>query len=153
MDSATTVKLICGIFLSISIVSSVLACALWDFQEQTSTNNALYISGLLLAFVLNSGIAYCLLAGIVQQKSSMFFPYIVCASIHSVVSMFVSAFFLGSIIYSMREEKRSDHFYISALFLILFVFWRWSLKTVKSYRDYVRKISGDHVIFTNPEFV
>lgn len=44
MDLAARVKLICGIFLSISIVSTVLACALWDFHEQTPTNNALYIS-------------------------------------------------------------------------------------------------------------
>ncbi|KHJ79489.1 hypothetical protein OESDEN_20863 [Oesophagostomum dentatum] len=85
MDLAARVKLICGIFLSISIVSTVLACALWDFQHQPPVNNVLYISGLLLAFMLNSGIAYCLLAGTVQQKSSLFFPYIVCASIHAVV--------------------------------------------------------------------
>ncbi|KAL6743245.1 hypothetical protein Aduo_016367 [Ancylostoma duodenale] len=84
-DLAARVKLICGIFLSISIVSTVLACALWDFQEQTPANNALYISGLLLAFLLNSGIAYSLLAGTLQQRSSMFFPYIVCASIYTVI--------------------------------------------------------------------
>ncbi|RCN44028.1 hypothetical protein ANCCAN_09973 [Ancylostoma caninum] len=152
-DLAARVKLICGIFLSISIVSTVLACALWDFQEQTPTNNVLYISGLLLAFLLNSGIAYSLLAGTLQQRSSMFFPYIVCASIYIVVSTCGVGFFLGSTIYSLATRTKADHAYAAGIFLLLLVFWYWSLRTVKAYRNYISKISGEHVIFNNPEYV
>ncbi|CAJ0589393.1 unnamed protein product [Cylicocyclus nassatus] len=153
MDLASRVKLICGIFLSISIVSTVLACASWDFQQQTPVHNALYISGLLLAFMLNSGIVYCLLVGTVQHRSSLFFPYIVCSTIYTGVSLFGAGFFLGSTIYSIPDKTRIDHIYLLVIFLVLLSFWYWSLRTVRAYRDYVRKISGEHVIFTNPEFV
>ncbi|KAK6057091.1 hypothetical protein COOONC_05395 [Cooperia oncophora] len=127
MDLAPKVKLIAGIFVSMSIISTVLACALWNFPAQSTTNNTLYFCefrkllvelyavflfsksllkcvicrgageparfvprllpacGLLIGFVLNSGIAYCLLIGTVQRNSRMFFPYIVCASIHCAI--------------------------------------------------------------------
>lgn len=62
-------------------------------------------------------------------------------------------FFLGSTIYSLATQMRADHAYTAGILLVLLVFWYWSLKTVKAYRNYVRKISGEHVIFNNPEFV
>ncbi|VDM60513.1 unnamed protein product [Angiostrongylus costaricensis] len=48
------VKLICGIFLSLTIVSTVLACALWDFQRQPLLSNMLYMGML----KLTNNIAY-----------------------------------------------------------------------------------------------
>ncbi|WKY10147.1 hypothetical protein Q1695_002472 [Nippostrongylus brasiliensis] len=153
MDSAPKVKLICGIFLSLSIVSTVLACALWDFPAQTPANNILYFNGLLLAFMLNSGIAYCLMIGTVHQNSRMFFPYIVCASIYSAVSVFGIAFFFGSLLYALSSSRMAGEVYGLAVFTLLFGFWYWSLQIVRSHRDYVRKTSGEHVKFNNPEFV
>ncbi|KIH64580.1 hypothetical protein ANCDUO_05107 [Ancylostoma duodenale] len=94
----------------------------------------------------------------------MFFPYIVCASIYTVISggdeiepRFSTCgvgFFLGSTIYSLATRTRArDHAYATGIFLLLLVFWYWSLRTVKTYRNYISKISGEHVIFNNPEYV
>ncbi|VDO10264.1 unnamed protein product [Haemonchus placei] len=42
MDSSSKVKLIAGIFVSMSIISTVLACALWDFPANSTISNSLY---------------------------------------------------------------------------------------------------------------
>ncbi|KAK5967805.1 hypothetical protein GCK32_011890 [Trichostrongylus colubriformis] len=153
MDSAPKVKLIAGIFMCMSIISTVLACALWDSSRQSTANNSLYYGGLLIGFLLNSGIAYCLLIGTVQQSSRLFFPYIVCASIHSTISVFGIAFFFGSSIYAVTARKMTEDFYGLVIFVTLFAFWYWSLHIVQSHRDYVREISGEHVKFDDMEYV
>ncbi|XGW03501.1 hypothetical protein V3C99_015020 [Haemonchus contortus] len=153
MDSSSKVKLIAGIFVSISIISTVLACALWDFPANSTINNSLYFGGLIIGFLLNSGIAYCLFIGTAQQNSRMFFPYIVCVTIHTVISIFGIAFFFGSVIYAVLARKMVDDVYGLVVFTLLFGFWYWSLHIAQKQRDYVRKISGEHVKFNDVEFL
>ncbi|KAJ1348207.1 hypothetical protein KIN20_003458 [Parelaphostrongylus tenuis] len=154
MELLPKVKLICGIFLSLTIVATVLACALWDFQRQTLVSNVIYMGGLLLAFILNSTIACCLLLGIAQQNFRMFFPYIVCSTFHSIISLCGIGFYIGTSVYTLTTQKQSHHdIYVLMIFSILFPFWYWSLHTVRRYRDHVRKTAGEHYKFTDDEFI
>uniref|UniRef100_A0A158P8Q8 C2H2-type domain-containing protein n=1 Tax=Angiostrongylus cantonensis TaxID=6313 RepID=A0A158P8Q8_ANGCA len=153
MELLPKVKLICGIFLSLTIVSTVLACALWDFQRQPLHSNLLYVGGLLLAFILNSIIAGLLLLGIAQQNFRMFFPYIVCSTIHGVISLLGIGFYVGPSIYTLIAQKQSrDDLYVLAIFSVLFLFWYWSFHTVRRYRDHVRKTAGEHHKLNDDDF-
>ncbi|KJH47682.1 hypothetical protein DICVIV_06249 [Dictyocaulus viviparus] len=149
MELLQKVKFIWGIFLSLSIVSTVLACALWDFQRQPLFWSILYMGGLILALILNSTIAFYLLIGASKQNSRMFYPYIVCSTIHSIISLSATVFFFGSSIYSLLEHKGPDDLLMLAIFAIFTVFWYWSREIVRQYRDHVRKLAGEHVKFDN----
>lgn len=63
------------------------------------------------------------------------------------------AFFFGSSLYALTSRKLAEDVYFLAASIMLFGFWYWSLKTVQRHRDYVRKVSGEHVKFNDVEFL
>ncbi|CAI4221616.1 unnamed protein product [Auanema sp. JU1783] len=149
----SSVRLVAGIFLSISLISSVLACAVWEFPSHELSKNVVYLVGVGGGLLLNIVIFICLFRGMANQNPSYFLPYIVCSFLNLTICLTLSVVFCLSSIRSFYSGIAPMDAVAFFVVLLCSIFWYWSLKIVKIYREYLTKISGKHTLFNNPEFV
>ncbi|CAB3399062.1 unnamed protein product [Caenorhabditis bovis] len=135
--TALGVRIIGGSFLCLSIVSSVIACALWDPDQRTPAQNYSYYCGLVATVLLNISIVYLMNRGITLQKAHYLQPFIVCALLHLIVCILLSAiFFLYVVTRATFYSPWSDLGFF-AIFVILTGFWIIAISLAREYRDYI----------------
>ncbi|PIC27452.1 hypothetical protein B9Z55_019703 [Caenorhabditis nigoni] len=151
--TALGVRIIGGSFLCLSIISSVIACALWNTENHTLGNNIFYYVGLFATQMLNILIVYLMNRGITLQKAHYLQPFIICALLHLIICILLSAiFFLYVVTRATFYSVWSDlgFFFV---FVILTGFWIIAISLAREYRDYVRVISFSHSELYNEEEV
>ncbi|EFP11020.1 hypothetical protein CRE_31064 [Caenorhabditis remanei] len=166
--TALGVRIIGGSFLCLSIISSVIACALWNTENHTLGNNIFYYGklfsrlqetfqyskisvGLFATQMLNILIVYLMNRGITLQKAHYLQPFIICALLHLIICILLSAiFFLYVVTRATFYSVWSDlgFFFV---FVILTGFWIIAISLAREYRDYVRVISFSHSELYNEE--
>ncbi|KAF1751244.1 hypothetical protein GCK72_017798 [Caenorhabditis remanei] len=149
--TALGVRIIGGSFLCLSIISSVIACALWNTENHTLGNNIFYYVGLFATQMLNILIVYLMNRGITLQKAHYLQPFIICALLHLIICILLSAiFFLYVVTRATFYSVWSDlgFFFV---FVILTGFWIIAISLAREYRDYI--IYDDFLHETLPSFV
>ncbi|CAD6195030.1 unnamed protein product [Caenorhabditis auriculariae] len=149
--TAMAVRIIGGSFLSLSIVSSVIACALWNTENHSLTNNITYYCGLSLAQLLNVAIVYLMIRGISLQKPHYFQPFIICALFHLVICLLLSAIFFLYVVTRATFYSPSSDVVFFLVFAMLSMFWSMAISVVREYRDFVREISFAHAPLVDQE--
>ncbi|KAF8384741.1 hypothetical protein PRIPAC_73883 [Pristionchus pacificus] len=147
------VHVVAGVFFSISISASVLACALWNFQTHDPNDSLIYGAAVFSGLLLNIGILSCLIYGATRHIPGLMTPYVVCGSLHLAISAFLVGYFAVCTIYGIMLGNDLVEVYGFLIFSLLTYFWSWSVDVVRTERDKVSKLAGKHVPFINDDYI
>ncbi|GMT12450.1 hypothetical protein PFISCL1PPCAC_3747 [Pristionchus fissidentatus] len=152
-ELAARVHVVAGVFFSVSISASVLACALWNFQKHEANESLIYAAAVFSGLILNIGILGCLIYGATRNVPGLMTPYVVCGSMHLVVSVILTGYFAVCTIHGIVMGNDLVEIYGFLVFALLTYFWSWSVEVIREERDRVAKLAGKHMPFINDDYI
>ncbi|GMS82043.1 hypothetical protein PENTCL1PPCAC_4218 [Pristionchus entomophagus] len=152
-EISARLHVVAGVFFSISVSASVLACALWNFQKHDPNDSLIYGAAVVSGLFLNIGILGCVLYGATRNIPGLMTPYIVCGSLHLVVSALLVGYFAVCTIHGIALGNDLVEVYGFVVFALLTYFWSWSVDVVRSERERVSRLAGKHMPFINDDYI